>query len=452
MAWLTREDARTYSKHPKKPDMETLSYWLARLEPLIRADTLGEIIVVLANRCGTEDDAVYAGTSAVLGIHEGEVKVYGILGCGEKELLVVDTNDPPQVKLVSDGSPQIANPNRLSKEIVSAQADSAASSKAMRSAANGLIVNTHGHHSKFGTSKTPISGSTDIDDGEDYIMSPLLSPLSPVDPKSPTQFFHGPKTPIYPPKDLRSSLQKSPSPESIHKSAESIDEPPIEEFYRSTSPIPRVTSRRGLRDQQGLAIFEQEPPPDSPVTRNTSRMRHLDQQDMELFDEEEADLEPMFEAPIFRRPSSPKSRNTSRTGFREPQEPEPWNHDLTEASWIASLQQHQDQRNSASFDPDLDEALVLEDSPGSPHFLRSPSPLPRDTSRMRHRDARVPESFSPDFKEGTSSSASSTIAIVIDQVPHSASAIPYPPSSIFCGPLGPGRRHTPPLRPKSTNW
>jgi hypothetical protein len=78
MAWLTRENARSYSRCPKDPDMDTLSYWLARLEPLIRAETEGEIICVFANRSGTEEEAVYAGTSAVLGIHAGEVKVYGI--------------------------------------------------------------------------------------------------------------------------------------------------------------------------------------------------------------------------------------------------------------------------------------------------------------------------------------------------------------------------------------
>lgn len=82
--------------------METLSYWLARIEPLIRAETEGEIIVVFANRTGTEEEAVYAGTSAVLGIQAGEVKVYGILGRGEKELLVVDTSKRPQAKLISE--------------------------------------------------------------------------------------------------------------------------------------------------------------------------------------------------------------------------------------------------------------------------------------------------------------------------------------------------------------
>lgn len=104
MAWLTREDFTTFSRAPHDPDMETLSYWLSRLEPLIRAETVGEIIVVLANRCGSEDDVVYAGTSTVLGIQSGEVKVYGILGRGEKELLVVDTDRRPKAKLISQPS------------------------------------------------------------------------------------------------------------------------------------------------------------------------------------------------------------------------------------------------------------------------------------------------------------------------------------------------------------
>lgn len=102
MAWLTREDLTSYSRAPKEPDMETLSYWLSRLEPIIRAERKGEIIVVLANRCGSEDDVVYAGTSCVLGINAGEVKVYGILGRGEKGLLVVDTSKRPKAKLISE--------------------------------------------------------------------------------------------------------------------------------------------------------------------------------------------------------------------------------------------------------------------------------------------------------------------------------------------------------------
>jgi protein N-terminal amidase len=79
--------------------MKSVNYWLARLEPLIRGETEGEIIVVLANRCGSEDEAVYVGTSCVLGIDAGEIKVYGVLGRGEEQLLVVDTDGPPKIKL-----------------------------------------------------------------------------------------------------------------------------------------------------------------------------------------------------------------------------------------------------------------------------------------------------------------------------------------------------------------
>ncbi|KAK8079098.1 hypothetical protein PG994_002905 [Apiospora phragmitis] len=100
MAWNTREDARHFSRMPKEPDMETLTYWVTRLEPLIRTENDGEIIIVFCNRTGIEDDAVYAGTSAVIGIKDGEVNVYGILGRGEKELLVIDTDNAPYAKLI----------------------------------------------------------------------------------------------------------------------------------------------------------------------------------------------------------------------------------------------------------------------------------------------------------------------------------------------------------------
>ncbi|ROW02832.1 hypothetical protein VSDG_01619 [Cytospora chrysosperma] len=100
MAWLTREDKRDFSRMPAEPDMETLTYWIQRLEPVIRAEDEEEVIVVFCNRTGSEDDAVYAGTSAVVGIKDGEVHVYGLLGRGTKEVLVVDTDDRPFAKLV----------------------------------------------------------------------------------------------------------------------------------------------------------------------------------------------------------------------------------------------------------------------------------------------------------------------------------------------------------------
>ncbi|KUI56812.1 Protein N-terminal amidase [Cytospora mali] len=94
MAWLTREDKSHFSSMPAEPDMESLTYWIQRLEPVIRAEDDEEVIVVFCNRTGSEDDAVYAGTSAVVGIKEGEVHVYGLLGRGSKEVLVVDTQQP----------------------------------------------------------------------------------------------------------------------------------------------------------------------------------------------------------------------------------------------------------------------------------------------------------------------------------------------------------------------
>lgn len=74
---------------------ETLTYWVQRMEPLIQARTEDEILVVFCNRCGMEDDTVFAGTSAVIGIKKGEVRVYGLLGRCENKVLVVDTDTPP---------------------------------------------------------------------------------------------------------------------------------------------------------------------------------------------------------------------------------------------------------------------------------------------------------------------------------------------------------------------
>ncbi|KAG8416134.1 hypothetical protein J3459_013757 [Metarhizium acridum] len=100
MAWITNDDPRQFSRMPQEPDMNTLLYWVSRLEPIIRAESTEEVIVVFANRTGMEGEVTYAGTSAVIGIKSGEVRVYGILGRGDKELLVVDTDAAPYAKLV----------------------------------------------------------------------------------------------------------------------------------------------------------------------------------------------------------------------------------------------------------------------------------------------------------------------------------------------------------------
>lgn len=101
MAWLTFADREAFTPVPKRPDIDTLNYWVRRLYPIIRdSSNTEEIIVVFANRCGIEDEVLYAGTSTVVGIKDGEVKVYGVLGRGEEKLLVVDTEKPPFTRLV----------------------------------------------------------------------------------------------------------------------------------------------------------------------------------------------------------------------------------------------------------------------------------------------------------------------------------------------------------------
>lgn len=88
---------------------ETLTYWVQRMEPLIRAKTEEEIIVVFCNRCGMEDDTVFAGTSAVIGIKQGQVRVYGLLGRCESKVLIVDTDGPPFGRLDFEAQNQEAD-------------------------------------------------------------------------------------------------------------------------------------------------------------------------------------------------------------------------------------------------------------------------------------------------------------------------------------------------------
>lgn len=124
MAWLTREDSRMFTRTPKEPDMETLTYWVTRLEPLIRANSENEIIVVFCNRTGVEDDALYTGTSAVIGIKDGEVNVYGMLGRGEKDLLIVDTDSTPYAKLIYRPGGESADSSHIGPQGAAAQPSS----------------------------------------------------------------------------------------------------------------------------------------------------------------------------------------------------------------------------------------------------------------------------------------------------------------------------------------
>lgn len=99
MAWNSLTDPIAFHEHPEEPDMETITYWLTRLMPLVDTKDKDEVIVVFANRTGWEGSATYVGTSTVVGIQNGEIRVYGMLGRGEKKLLVVDTDKPPFARL-----------------------------------------------------------------------------------------------------------------------------------------------------------------------------------------------------------------------------------------------------------------------------------------------------------------------------------------------------------------
>ncbi|KAI6628261.1 hypothetical protein MCOR07_001490, partial [Pyricularia oryzae] len=100
MAWSTLKNRAAFCNKPYKPNMEILEYWAKRMEPLIRTEKDAEIILVFANRCGIKRNILYAGTNTVMGIQNGEVNIYGILGRGTKYLLVINTDNAPFAKLV----------------------------------------------------------------------------------------------------------------------------------------------------------------------------------------------------------------------------------------------------------------------------------------------------------------------------------------------------------------
>ncbi|KAK8028973.1 N-terminal amidase [Apiospora marii] len=86
----------SFGSEPNEPDWETVNRWMKGLVPLLQRNTQHETIFVFANCSGIENGStIYTGTSAILGIQCGEVRVYGILSRTDRELLVVDTRDGP---------------------------------------------------------------------------------------------------------------------------------------------------------------------------------------------------------------------------------------------------------------------------------------------------------------------------------------------------------------------
>lgn len=124
MAWLTRLLPHEITADPSTPDMETVAYWLERFFPFLTSD-LEDVIVVFANRCGTEGTQTghvevengaevetghrvcYAGSSCVMKFGAGGVRIFergdgpGILGKGEEGTLVIDTEKAARYLLQS---------------------------------------------------------------------------------------------------------------------------------------------------------------------------------------------------------------------------------------------------------------------------------------------------------------------------------------------------------------
>ncbi|KAL7269057.1 hypothetical protein RUND412_008294 [Rhizina undulata] len=97
MAWLTTQPTQSLVDQAQVPDADVLAYWIQRLQPILDQGgqgRSGETIFVACNRIGIEGQACYAGTSSVIGITKGNVKVYGSLGRGTEDLLVCDVPGP----------------------------------------------------------------------------------------------------------------------------------------------------------------------------------------------------------------------------------------------------------------------------------------------------------------------------------------------------------------------
>lgn len=103
MAWLTRLESSELGAQADQPDLDTLSYWIERLTPVVEGQK--EVVVVCANRCGEEggknplgeeEGVRYAGTSWVGLVGNGLVRIWGIMGRAAEGVLVVDTAQEPQ--------------------------------------------------------------------------------------------------------------------------------------------------------------------------------------------------------------------------------------------------------------------------------------------------------------------------------------------------------------------
>jgi protein N-terminal amidase len=455
MAWLTREDARSYSRCPKEPDMETLSYWLARMEPLIRAETEGEIICVFANRSGTEDEAVYAGTSAVLGIHSGEVKVYGILGRGEKELLVVDTSKRPQAKLVSEPSSTASDHKNIPIDVRHGEND-ARKSTIDSSAESSADASTDVRTNSAVSSRSDLSLNTNvtactIPDFSDACfpksLEDVITPLSPVDANSPSAFF-APRSRRPEGETFIENLRSSIGQKIQQQHQTPLPDSPT--FQQPSPPGSRNASRvRQQEHQESNSPARAGTPahvrPASPKSRNASRTRMLEYQ------------EPTGPAragtPAHVRPASPKSRNASRTRMLEYQEPT----GPARAGTPAHVRPASPKSRNASRTRTLEyqePALLYHDLAKVEQRTSSPAtvrPSSRNYSSNRHREYQepAPVSHDPAKEEQIKKRA---IGITSPVQPRSAASAPDQSDSAYSPRLTGTRRSSSLSRPRSSIW
>ena len=106
MAWLTRLSEQILLQQAEEPDLNTLSYWIERMKPLVDGEK--EVIVVCANRSGNEpgknpigdeEGVRYAGSSWVGKVGKGVVRIWQITGRAVEQVIVADTKVTPQWEL-----------------------------------------------------------------------------------------------------------------------------------------------------------------------------------------------------------------------------------------------------------------------------------------------------------------------------------------------------------------
>jgi protein N-terminal amidase len=92
-AWITRLTPDELAAEPLEPDVETQTYWLERMRPIITSAPSEPIVVVFANRAGQEGGVCYAGSSMVVRVGPDGVSIHDRLGRKEERCMILDLNE-----------------------------------------------------------------------------------------------------------------------------------------------------------------------------------------------------------------------------------------------------------------------------------------------------------------------------------------------------------------------